>query len=67
MKDSLTYYVYLKKEELLQGFDYFFFHVKVYFLCMTYYVLVLFVGGGWYTSCSDTRSLFTQHSPRDNE
>ena len=28
--------------------------VEVCFLCVTYYVLVLFVSGGWYSSCSDT-------------
>ena len=32
--------------------------VNYVWLC---YVLVLFVSGGWYSSCSDTRSLFTRH------
>ena len=35
--------------------------VEVCCLCVTYYVLVLFVSGGWYLSCSDTQSLFTRH------
>ena len=32
---------------------------------MTCYVLVWFVSGGWYSSCSDTRSLFTRHMDQD--
>ena len=32
-----------------------------YFLCDIFYVLVWFVNGGWYSSCSDIRSLFTRH------
>jgi hypothetical protein len=31
----------------------------VVYVCL-YYVLVLIVSGGWYSSCSDTRSLFTR-------
>ena len=36
------------------------FSVEVYFLCVTCYVLVCCVSGGWYSSCSDIRSLFTR-------
>ena len=32
----------------------------VVYLCLCY-VLILFVSGGWYSSCSDTRLLFTRH------
>ena len=31
-------------------------------MCNFAMFLVLFVGGGWYSSCSDTRSLFTRHN-----
>ena len=30
------------------------------YVCLCY-VLVLFVNGGWYPSCGDTRLLFTRH------
>jgi hypothetical protein len=33
--------------------------VEVCCLCVTCYVLVLFISGGWYSSCNDTQSLFT--------
>ena len=32
---------------------------RVVYVCL-YYVLVLFVSDGWYSSCSDTQSLFTR-------
>ena len=35
----------------------------VVYVCLCY-VLVLFFSGGWYSSCNDTRSLFTGHLSR---
>ena len=60
--DNLTHCVHLKRNlDLLLGFD----SLPSLWRCVVYvclcYVLVLFVSGGWYLSCSDTRSLFTQH------
>ena len=64
VRDNLTYYVHLKRElELLQGFD----SLPSLWRCVVYvcfcHVLVVFVSGGWYSSSSDTWSLFTrQHN-----
>ena len=38
----------------------FYYFVEVYCVCVLLYVLV--VSGGWYSSCSDTRSLFTRQT-----
>ena len=62
VRDSLTHFVHLKRDlELLWVFD----SLSSLSRCVVYvwlcYVLVLFVSGGWYSSCSDTRSLFTWH------
>ena len=62
VRDNLTHCVHLKRElELLLGFD----SIPSIWRCVVYlclcYVLILFVSGGWYSSCSDTRLLFTRH------
>ena len=64
MRDNLIHYVHLKRElKLLLGFNSHPSHLTRMWRCVVYvyicYVLVLFVNGGWYSSCSDTRSLFT--------
>ena len=61
VRDNLTHCVHLKGElKLLLGFDY----LPSMWRCVVYvclcYVLVLVVSSDWYSSCSDTRSLFIQ-------
>ena len=61
VRDNLTHCVHLKGElELLLGFD----SLLSTWRCIVYvclcYVIVLFVSGGWYSSYSDTQSLFTR-------
>jgi hypothetical protein len=61
VRDNLTYCVHLKRGlELLLGFD----SLPSLWRCVVYvclcYILLLFVSGGWYSNCSDTRSLFTR-------
>ena len=35
--------------------------VEVCYLCVTCYALMLFINGGWYSSCNGTQLLFTRH------
>ena len=58
--DNLTHCVDLKKKlELLQRFEFLPSLWRcVMYVCL-YYAFVLFVSVGWYSSCSDTWSLFT--------
>ena len=61
-RDNLTHCVHLKRKlELFLEFD----SLPSMWMCVVYvylfYVLILFVKGGWYSSCSDTRLRFTRH------
>ena len=60
--DNLSHCVHLKRElELLLGFESLPSLCKCVVLCMCLcYVLVLLVNDGWYSRCSNTRSLFTR-------
>ena len=61
VRDNFTHYVHLKRElKVLRGFDFLLSLLRCVVYVRLCYILVLFVSGGWYSSCSDTRSLFTQ-------
>ena len=67
VRDNLIHCVHLKRElELLLRFD----SLPSLWRCVVYvclcFVLMLFIRGGWYSSYSDTRSLFTQQVPYCN-
>ena len=59
VRDSLTHCMHLKGKTNLTIF---LLHVEVCCLCVFLLCLILFDSDGWYSSCSDTRSLFTRQT-----